>query len=304
MSSTAAACREGAWRCAARRPGGLDGGGGWRAAGGWRIASRAGRARRPGSSTWSVPTGRWRRMLPALRPLRPRPHQGPMDAAPRGERVLALQDTAVPVPRVLGVHPVHQAMLSERAVGENWFSRLTDADEGEATAHDFMTKLAALHALDAASLDLPLFPAVETVADAVQAELDEWDRVLAARGGTVDPALAFSLVVAAPARARVRRSARPGAGRHRPGQLHVRRRAGDGGGGLGAGPPGRPDGRHRLAVVAGDPGALHRLPPAIARVRGAVGPPDRRGAGALLPGDGRDEAAGDEPPAGPGRRQG
>ena len=106
---------------------------------------------------------------------------------------LALQDTAVPVPRVLGVHPVHQAMLSERVAGENWFSRLTDADEAEATAHDFMTKLAALHALDAASLDLPLFPAVDTVADAVQAELDEWEQVLSARGGTVDPALTFSL---------------------------------------------------------------------------------------------------------------
>ena len=106
---------------------------------------------------------------------------------------LALQDTAVPVPRVLGVHPVAQAMVSERVAGENWFSRLTDADEAEATAHDFMTKLAALHALDAPALDLPLFPAVETIADAVGAELDEWERVLAERGGAVDPALTFSL---------------------------------------------------------------------------------------------------------------
>ena len=106
---------------------------------------------------------------------------------------LALQDTEVPVPRVLGVHPEHQAMLSERAEGETWFSRITDADEREATAHDFMTKLAALHALDALSLDLPLFPPVRTVADAVAAELDEWDRVLVERGGAVDPALAFSL---------------------------------------------------------------------------------------------------------------
>jgi aminoglycoside phosphotransferase (APT) family kinase protein len=106
---------------------------------------------------------------------------------------LALQGTAVPVPRVLGVHPVHQAMLSERVAGETWFSRLADPEEREATARDFMTKLAALHALDAASLDLPAFPPVKTVADAVHAELDEWDHVLATRGGTVDPALAFSL---------------------------------------------------------------------------------------------------------------
>ena len=32
---------------------------------------------------------------------------------------MALQGTAVPVPRVLGVHPSVQAMLSERMAGEN-----------------------------------------------------------------------------------------------------------------------------------------------------------------------------------------
>ncbi len=106
---------------------------------------------------------------------------------------LALQGTDVPVPRVLGVHPVHQAMLSERVEGETWFSRIADAGEKESTARDFMAKLAALHALDAASLDLPAFPSVTTVAEAVRAELDEWDRILADRGGTPDPALTFSL---------------------------------------------------------------------------------------------------------------
>jgi aminoglycoside phosphotransferase (APT) family kinase protein len=106
---------------------------------------------------------------------------------------LALQDGPVPVPRVLGVHPVHQAMLSERIEGGNWFSRITDPAEQEATARDFMTSLAALHGLDASALDLPLFPRVGSVADAVVAELDEWEGVLAARGGTPDPALAFSL---------------------------------------------------------------------------------------------------------------
>jgi aminoglycoside phosphotransferase (APT) family kinase protein len=106
---------------------------------------------------------------------------------------LALQGTEVPVPRVLAVHPVHQAMLSERVVGENWFSRIADAGERETTAQDFMTKLAALHALDAMSLDLPAFPAVTTVGDAVRAELDEWQWILAERGGIPDPALTFSL---------------------------------------------------------------------------------------------------------------
>ncbi len=106
---------------------------------------------------------------------------------------LALQDGPVPVPRVLGVHPIHQAMLSERVAGGNWFSRIGDAAEQVATARDFMMTLAALHGLDASALDLPAFPSVRTVAEAVQAELDEWDRVLADRGGTPEPALAFSL---------------------------------------------------------------------------------------------------------------
>lgn len=106
---------------------------------------------------------------------------------------LALQDSSVPVPRVLGVHPVHQAMLSERVVGENWFSRIESESERESTARDFMTKLAALHALDATALDLPAFPSVKSIPDAVGAELDEWERVLAERGGQPDPALTFSL---------------------------------------------------------------------------------------------------------------
>jgi aminoglycoside phosphotransferase (APT) family kinase protein len=106
---------------------------------------------------------------------------------------LALQDTPVPVARVIGVHHAHQAMLSERLVGENWFSRLADPAEREETARDFMVRLAALHRLNPARLRLPGFPAVTTIADAVRHELDEWDALLAARGGEPDPALAFTL---------------------------------------------------------------------------------------------------------------
>jgi aminoglycoside phosphotransferase (APT) family kinase protein len=106
---------------------------------------------------------------------------------------LALQDTAVPVPRVLGVHPRMQAMLSDRLVGENWFSRITDAAEQARVASDFIDKLAALHRLDASTLTLPAFPSTTTVTDAVNAELDEFELVLSARGGRPDPALAFTL---------------------------------------------------------------------------------------------------------------
>jgi len=105
----------------------------------------------------------------------------------------ALQDTDVPVARLLGVHHSHQAMLSERLKGENWFSRILDPLEQEETARDFMAKLAALHKLDPASLDLPGFPVPTTVRDAVCHELDEWDAILEGRGGELEPALAFTL---------------------------------------------------------------------------------------------------------------
>lgn len=106
---------------------------------------------------------------------------------------VALQESDVPVPRVLGVHPIHQAMLSVRVTGENWFSRITDPDERERTAKDFMTHLAALHRIDPATLELPAFPPVTTIADAVRHELDEWDGIIERRGGEPDPALAFTL---------------------------------------------------------------------------------------------------------------
>jgi aminoglycoside phosphotransferase (APT) family kinase protein len=106
---------------------------------------------------------------------------------------VALQDTDVPVPRVLAVHPERQAMLSERLVGENWFSRITDEDERTRTAQDFIATLAAQHRLDPAQLDLPAFPPPTTVPDAVRHELRELHGIIEARGGEPDPALVFAL---------------------------------------------------------------------------------------------------------------
>ena len=106
---------------------------------------------------------------------------------------VALADSDVPVPRVIGVHHELGAMVTERHSGESWFGRITDPAEREDVARDFMTKLAALHQLDPALLDLPEFPAPTTIPDAVRWELDEWDGILAARGGEPDPALTFTL---------------------------------------------------------------------------------------------------------------
>ena len=106
---------------------------------------------------------------------------------------LALQDTEVPVARVLGVHPEREAMLCERISGQNWFSRIADPDEALATAKDFVRHLAALHRIDPATLDLPGFPKPTTIPDLVAHELDEWERVIEHRGGDPEPALRFTL---------------------------------------------------------------------------------------------------------------
>ena len=134
---------------------------------------------------------------------------------------LALQDGPVPVPRVLGVHPVHQAMLSERVEGGNWFSRITDPAEQEATARDFMTKLAALHSLDAAALDLPAFP---TVTHGRRGRRGRARRVGAGAGGAgrdARPGPRLLAALAAGPHPRLRRAARAGAGRYGAGELHV-----------------------------------------------------------------------------------
>jgi len=106
---------------------------------------------------------------------------------------VALQGTPVPVPRVLGVHPVRQAMLSERVEGETWFSRIADPAEAESTARAFMAALAALHSLNPAALDLGSLAPVESVRQAAVAQIDEMQDVLDRRGGPVDPALVFTL---------------------------------------------------------------------------------------------------------------
>jgi aminoglycoside phosphotransferase (APT) family kinase protein len=106
---------------------------------------------------------------------------------------VALQDAGILVPRVLGVHPEHQAMLSELVVGDAWFSRITDPDEAVRTARHFMEQLAAWHRLDVRRLELPYFPEPTTVPDMVEWELDEWDRIIERRGGNPDPLLAFAL---------------------------------------------------------------------------------------------------------------
>ena len=94
---------------------------------------------------------------------------------------------------LLGVHPVYQAMLSERVEGGTWFSRIADPAEQEAMARDFMTKLAALHGFDATALDLPAFPhGDQRRRGRAWPSSTSGNMLLAARGGTAGSRLSPS----------------------------------------------------------------------------------------------------------------
>jgi aminoglycoside phosphotransferase (APT) family kinase protein len=90
----------------------------------------------------------------------------------------ALRATAVGVPALVAVHPTAQAFLSERLEGRNWFAEITSPEQQVLVAREYMRRLAALHALDPAALDLTGFGTPTTVSEHVLEELDAWDSQL------------------------------------------------------------------------------------------------------------------------------
>ena len=109
------------------------------------------------------------------------------------EVFMALQDTDVTVPRTLAVHPEHEAMLSERISGENWFYRIQDPDEQVRVAQDFIRNLAALHRLDPHDLALPSFGPVKTVREHALDEIANMRRRRRTPSGDIDPLVRLSL---------------------------------------------------------------------------------------------------------------
>ncbi len=86
----------------------------------------------------------------------------------------ALRDTAVRVAPLVAIHPERDCFLAERLVGRNWFSEIRDPEEANATAAAFMAQLAALHAIDARTFDLPELGPVRNVGAHVLDELAIW----------------------------------------------------------------------------------------------------------------------------------
>jgi aminoglycoside phosphotransferase (APT) family kinase protein len=101
----------------------------------------------------------------------------------------ALQDTEVPVPRLIGSHPQLQAILCSRVEGETWFSRLKDEDARLAIAREFMSTLAALHRVDPSRLQLdePRGP----LRACVEADIARWESLYRFGNPSKDPTIEF-----------------------------------------------------------------------------------------------------------------
>jgi aminoglycoside phosphotransferase (APT) family kinase protein len=106
---------------------------------------------------------------------------------------LALQDSPVPVPRVLGVHDTEQAILSERVPGETWFSRLREEEQRLSVARDFMRILASLHRLDPSTLAIPGESRPGDLREAATADIDRWEELYRFDGAPADPMIEFGL---------------------------------------------------------------------------------------------------------------
>lgn len=115
---------------------------------------------------------------------------GPYTTRREAELYAALRGTGVRLPHFVAVHPVHQAMLTERASGSAEYRGLKSDAERATIAQDFVTALAALHRVDAAALHLPSFGRYRTVTEAVAAELDIW-RTMYRETGREDPLIEF-----------------------------------------------------------------------------------------------------------------
>ncbi|KKW65403.1 phosphotransferase family protein [Mycolicibacterium elephantis] len=104
-------------------------------------------------------------------PREPDPVSAFHPLAVEAEVMAELYRHGVTVPRVVAAHPQRQAVLLERIDGGTWFSRIKDPDEQVSTARDFITKLAALHRIDAKDLTMPSLGAAGPVERHVRDEI-------------------------------------------------------------------------------------------------------------------------------------
>ena len=104
----------------------------------------------------------------------------------------ALSGSDVPAPRLVAVHPDHQAILTERARGVAEFRRLHDDAQRRVIAGEFVDGIARLHRLPLAGRDIPGLAPGATMADCVRQELAIW-RAMYDETGRRDPLIDLGL---------------------------------------------------------------------------------------------------------------
>ncbi|HKT73879.1 MAG TPA: phosphotransferase [Steroidobacteraceae bacterium] len=118
------------------------------------------------------------------------PAGGPYTVRREAEVYAALRETDILIPRLIGVHPRDQAMLTECAEGSARYRSLTDLDEKASLARQCVEALARLHSTDAAALHLPSYGHFREISAAVRAEIRTWYAMYVASGRT-DPLIEF-----------------------------------------------------------------------------------------------------------------
>jgi len=104
----------------------------------------------------------------------------------------ALEDTPVRAPRLLATSSELRAHFFEFVLGEDRFSKLTNPNDAQVVAADFLHDLVLLHKLDARSFDLPGFGPILPVRDVLAARIDELRREHD-YGGVQDAMIVFGL---------------------------------------------------------------------------------------------------------------
>ena len=189
----------------------------------------------------------------------------------------ALEPLGIAIPHVWGVDEPQDLFLVDRAAGQAWFQAPRDPDVALAVAQDFMRHIATWHRAGARTLDLPSFGPVRSVREHQHDQLEKIKASFEAEDSR-EPVDLLARVQLDHLLNRVPDfDGEPVLVQGDTGpELHVRRRPRHRDRRLGARAHRRSDGRHRLALVAGDPARLARLPGSTPRVRGRERSPGPR----------------------------
>ena len=115
------------------------------------------------------------------------------EVSPSKEAVVyrALEDTAVPAPRVFALADDGAALVMERVPGSGDLSGL-DADARRATMNSFIDALAELHSLDVDALTLPGFARPSTPEEHARLDLEMWARLADDGVAALDPLVRYA----------------------------------------------------------------------------------------------------------------